>query len=62
VHRLKAADRGEQAEPAAARRDEQRAIGGGKLRDVTRDAIGDNERAGLRRIVEWAADRGTDRR
>ena len=34
VHRLQPADRGEQAEPAAAGGEEQRAIGRGQLRDV----------------------------
>ena len=62
VHRLQPRDRGEQPERAAARGQEQRAIGAGQRGQVARRHVGHDEGAGLRRVVERARHRDADRR
>ena len=60
MHRLQPADRGEQAQRPAARRDEQCAVRRGELGDVAAGNIGDDEGAGLSGIVQRTGDRGAD--
>jgi Transposase DDE domain len=52
VHRAQAADRGEQAQPAAAGREEQRPVRGGQLVEIVRGYVGDDKRPGLCAVVE----------
>ena len=56
MHGAQPRDRGEQAERAAARRDEQRRISRRDLPDVVARDVGNHEDPGLRRIVERRGD------
>src|SRR3546814_14382923 len=62
VHALEPADRREQAEPAAARRQEQFAIGSRDLRQVVLADVGDDEDAGQLAVWKWRWRGRTDRR
>ncbi len=62
VHRPQPPYRGEQSQPAATRRHEQRPICRGQRADVPRRHIRHDQRPGLRRVVERTRHRHADRR